>query len=58
MLLLPGAGSLFLTKNIKGGLGDFTFMLIRIPLAHPPSKKMNAPLVNGMCQLHQTESCG
>ena len=32
----PGGGSLFLTKNIKGGLGDFTFMLIGIPPAHPP----------------------
>ena len=29
-------GSHFLTKNIKGGLGDFTFMLIGIPAAHPP----------------------
>ena len=29
-------GSHFLTKNIKGGLGDFTFMLIGIPPAHPP----------------------
>ena len=35
ILLLPGAGSPFLTKNIKGGLGDFTFMLIEIPPAHP-----------------------
>ena len=31
MLLLPGEGSHFLTKSIKGGPGDFTFMLIGIP---------------------------
>jgi len=43
-LLLPREGSHFLRKNIKGGLGDFTFMLIGILPAHPPSKKMNAPL--------------
>ena len=39
ILLLPGGESHFLTKNIKGGLGDFTFMLIGIPPAHPPSAK-------------------
>ena len=39
ILLLPGEGSHFLTTNIKGGLGDLTLILIRIPPAHPPSKK-------------------
>ena len=43
MLLLPGGGSHFLTKNMKGGLGDFTFMLIGIPPAQPPSKKRMLP---------------
>ena len=28
----------FLPKNVKGGLGDFTFMLIGIPPVHPPLK--------------------
>ena len=28
-------GHIFLTKNVKVGLGDFTFMFISIPPAHP-----------------------
>ena len=36
ILLLPRGGSHFLTKKIKGEPGDFTFMLIVIPPAHPP----------------------
>jgi len=43
ILLLPAGESHFLTKNIKGGLGDFTFLLTGIPLAHPHFYKMNAP---------------
>ena len=39
IFLLPGGESHFLTKNIKAGQGDFTFMLIGIPPAHTPSKK-------------------
>ena len=31
-----GRVTFFLTKNMKGGLGDFTFMLMGIPPAHPP----------------------
>ena len=34
-----GRRSHLLTKNIKEGPGDFTFMLIGILLVHPPSKK-------------------
>ena len=41
---LPGEGSHFLTQNIKGGLGDFTFMLIGIPPAHPALLKSECPL--------------
>ena len=41
--LLPRGRSQFLTKNIMGGLRDFTFMLIGIPPAHTPFLKMNAP---------------
>ena len=37
-------GSHFLTKNIKGGLGDFTFMLIGIPPAHHPLLKNECSL--------------
>jgi len=29
----------FFNKNLKGGLGHFTFMLIGIPPAHPPPSK-------------------
>ena len=36
ILLLPRGGSHFLTKSVKGGLGDFAFMLIGIPPADPP----------------------
>ena len=31
-----GRVTFFSTKNMTGGLGDFTFMLIGIPPAHPP----------------------
>jgi len=34
-----GRVTFFSTKNMTGGLGDFTFMLIGIPPAHPPPKK-------------------
>ena len=37
-------GSHFLTPNIKGGPGDFTFMLIGIPPAHPPVLKNECSL--------------
>ena len=33
----------FFNKNIKGGLGYFTVMLIGIPPAHPASKKLMLP---------------
>ena len=33
----------FFNKNIKGGLGHFTVMLIGIPPAHPASKKLMLP---------------
>ena len=38
----PGEGHIFNKKNIKGGLGDFTFMLIGTLPA--PFLKVNAPL--------------
>ena len=46
-------GSHFLTKNIKGGLGDFSFMLIGIPPAHPTPP---TPLLKNECSLIKSPS--
>ena len=50
ILPLPGQGSHFLTKTRKGGLGDFTFMLIGIPPAHPPRGGYFRNFWVGMCR--------
>jgi len=51
-------GSQVLPKNIKGGLGDFTFMLIGIPPPTPLSKKMNAPLEDQIAVLDKRLGLG